>query len=35
MAPHVIFLYTGAAARAKRLAAQEAAALFQEDFCTA
>lgn len=29
---HIIFLYTGAAARAKRLAAHEAAALFQEDF---
>lgn len=31
MAPHVIFLDTGAAARAKRPAAHEAAALFQED----
>lgn len=29
---HIIFLYTGAAARAKRLAAYEAVALFQEDF---
>jgi hypothetical protein len=32
---HIIFVHTGAAARAKRLAAYEAVALFQEDFCAA